>query len=77
MTRMLIAVGDAVTPMVVGITGHWLVAYAFAYLFGLVFNWGLEGVWIAMAMDECARGIIYWFKFRSGRWKRKYTEVAK
>jgi Na+-driven multidrug efflux pump len=46
-------------------------------LFGLVFNWGLEGVWIAMAMDECARGIIYWFKFRSGRWKRKYTEVAK
>lgn len=72
MTRMLIAVGDAVTPMVVGISGHWLIAYAFAYLFGVILDWRLEGVWIAMAMDECIRGAIYWFKFRKGTWKKKY-----
>lgn len=77
MTRMLIAVGDAATPMVVGITGHWLIAFAFSYLFGIVFGWGLRGVWIAMALDECARGLIYFVKFRMGKWKRKYAVPAK
>jgi len=72
MTRMLIAVGDAATPMIVGISGHWLIAFTFAYIFGIVLDWGLVGVWIAMAMDECLRGFIYFIKFRQGKWKRRY-----
>ncbi|BCN30226.1 MATE family efflux transporter [Anaeromicropila herbilytica] len=74
MTRALIAVGDAKTPMVVGITGHWAIALLFAYLFGKVLGLGLEGVWIAMTMDECTRGFIYFIKFRQRKWKMALSE---
>ena len=70
MTRALIAVGDAKTPMTVGIAGHWLLAFAGAYLLGIVFDLGLVGVWIAMAIDECTRGFIYVIRFKQGKWKQ-------
>lgn len=75
MTKCLIAVGDAVTPTVVGITFQWGVAFAGAWVFALVFGWGLEGVWIAMALDECARGLIYAVHFKKERWKKMFRGV--
>lgn len=75
MTKCLIAVGDAVTPTVVGITFQWGVAFAGAWVFALVFGWGLEGVWIAMALDECVRGLIYAVHFRKERWKKMFRGV--
>lgn len=71
MTRSLIAVGDAVTPMVVGITGEWAIAFLFSYILGIKLNWGLEGIWIAMACDECIRGLIYVIRFKQVKWKKK------
>ncbi|KLU68137.1 MAG: hypothetical protein RHS_6036 [Robinsoniella sp. RHS] len=41
-----------------------------AYVFGITFGWGLEGVWIAMALDECTRGLVYVIRFRQAKWKR-------
>ena len=59
MTKCLIAVGDAVTPTVVGVSFQWGVAFVGAWVFGIIFDWGLEGVWVAMAIDECLRGLIF------------------
>ncbi|MEG1902121.1 MAG: MATE family efflux transporter [Clostridium sp.] len=75
MTKCLIAVGDAVTPTVVGVIFQWGVAFAGAWLFATVFHWGLEGVWIAMTIDECIRGLIYMIHFKKGRWKRMFRSV--
>lgn len=75
MTKCLIAAGDAVTPTVVGVAFQWGVAAAGAWLFGLVFNWGLEGVWIAMAVDECLRGLIFVIHFKRERWKKNFRSV--
>jgi Na+-driven multidrug efflux pump len=37
---------------------------------------GLVGIWIAMAMDECVRAVIFIYRWRSGAWKkRKLIEV--
>lgn len=74
MTRCLIAVGDIKTPIIVGIGGHWLIAWLFSYIFGIVCGWGLEGVWLAMALDETIRGIIYIFRFRQRKWRKAVTE---
>lgn len=63
MTRSLVAVGDVVTPTVVGIIFQWLVALSGAYFFGVYLNMGLVGVWIAMALDECIRGFIFMIHF--------------
>ena len=75
MTKCLIAVGDAVTPTVVGVSFQWGVAFVGAWVFGIIFGWGLEGVWVAMAIDECLRGLIFVVHFKKERWKKFFRSV--
>lgn len=75
MTKCLIAVGDVLTPTTVGITFQWVVAAAGSWLLGSKLGWGLEGVWIAMAADECVRGLIYAVHFKKERWKKNFKGV--
>ena len=75
MTQCLIAVGDAVTPTVVGVSFQWGVAFVGAWVFGIIFGWGLEGVWVAMAIDECLRGLIFAVHFKKERWKKVFRSV--
>ncbi len=75
MTKCLIAVGDAVTPTVVGVSFQWGVAFVGAWVFGIIFGWGLEGVWVAMAIDECLRGLIFVVHFKKERWKKVFRSV--
>ena len=70
-----IAVGDVLTPTTVGITFQWVVAAAGSWLLGSKLGWGLEGVWIAMAADECVRGLIYAVHFKKERWKKNFKGV--
>lgn len=70
MTRMLISVGDVKTPMFYGISGHWVLAFSLSFILGVKFGLGLEGIWIAMAIDECTRGMIYLFTFKKNKWKK-------
>lgn len=76
MTKCLVAVGDIKTPTVVGITFHWGVALLGAYMFGVKMNMGLVGVWIAMAIDECARGVIFAVQFKKERWRRIFRSAV-
>ncbi|WP_350336609.1 MATE family efflux transporter [[Clostridium] symbiosum] len=75
MTKCLIAVGDAVTPTVVGVSFQWGVAFVGTWVFGIIFDWGLEGVWVAMAIDECLRGLIFAVHFKKERWKKVFRSV--
>ena len=75
MTKCLSAVGDAVTPTVVGVSFQWGVAFVGAWVFGIIFGWGLEGVWVAMAIDECLRGLIFAVHFKKERWKKVFRSV--
>lgn len=68
LTRSLIAVGDVKTPMIVGITGQWLIAFSFSYVLGKEMGLGLPGIWIAMALDECTRALIYVIRFGKRKW---------
>ena len=35
------------------------------------FHWGLEAVWLAMALDLTCRGVLCALRWRSGRWTRR------
>lgn len=76
MTRCLVAVGDIKTPTFVGIIFQWCVAFLGAYVLGDKLNLGLEGVWIAMAADECIRGIIFAIHFKREKWKSVFRSAA-
>ncbi len=74
MVRCLIAVGDVITPTAVGIASQWCVSLAGAWFFGSYLGMGLPGVWIAMAIDEIFRGVIFSIQFHRGKWKKHFQE---
>ena len=71
MVGCLQAAGDIRTPMLVGVFGMWLCAVPLSYLLGIYWGWGLVGIWIAMAADEILRGVLFIYRWYSGKWKEK------
>lgn len=61
--------GDTRFPMVVTGVGTFLIRLPIAYLFAIVFGWGLPGAWGALIFDFTVRGVVNFLRFRSGRWK--------
>ena len=41
----------------------------FSILFGIVLNLGVIGIALAMCLDWLVRGVIFWIRFRQGKWK--------
>ena len=71
MVRCLTTAGDVWYPVGVGIFSMWLVSVGGSWLFGSVLGGGLIGIWIAMACDECLRGLLFTIRFRRGKWREK------
>ncbi len=71
MTRGLTTAGDVWYPVLVGIFSMWTVAVLGGWLLGRGLQWGLIGIWAAMACDECLRGGLFVLRFRRGRWREK------
>jgi len=62
------AAGDVNFQLIVNQASAWLVAVGCSYLFGVVFGFGLKGVWTAFAFDEFIRGSVMVLRWRSDRW---------
>lgn len=72
--RALQTIGDIAFPTIVAIIFCWSVAVLGSFLLGgknVWLNWGLVGVWIAMAADEGIRALIFLYRFKSEAWRRK------
>ncbi len=65
------AAGDVKFPTVLGIISMWGVSVLLSFILGIVFKWGLVGVWIAMACDEILRGIVVFIRWNKGTWRGK------
>ena len=60
---------DTLIPCTMNLTSIWMVRITLAYL--LASTMGLQGVWIAMAIELCFRGIIFLIRFRGDGWLKK------
>lgn len=69
LVRSLQATGDIKFPMLVGIISMWAVAFGFGYFLAVVCKLGLVGIWIAMALDEDIRAVIFFIRWKKGHWK--------
>lgn len=69
MVKCLVAVGDIKVPITAGVVFAWGVGVGVGWFLGVHMGMGLIGIWIAMAADECLRGLIFILRFRSGKWK--------
>ncbi|MBG9455504.1 multidrug transporter MatE [Lysinibacillus sphaericus] len=64
------ASGDARFPVKIGFLSMVCMSLPLGYLFVFVLNWGLVGIWLAIAADEWMRAIIVYFRWRSRKWER-------
>ena len=70
MIRSLQVSGDVRFPTFLAITCQWSVAFGLSCLFAFGFGWGLIGVWLAMAADECIRAFVLMWRWHTGAWQR-------
>ncbi len=71
MCRCLQSCGDLRYPTILCVIFAWLFGVGGAWLFGVYFGMGLAGIWLAMAMDECIRAVLFLLRWKSGKWKSK------
>lgn len=65
------AAGDMNYPFYVGLIFMWSIAVGLAYLFGIVFGFGIIGMWWMFTLDENVRGIVFLRRWNSGKWMHK------
>jgi putative MATE family efflux protein len=69
--------GDVDFPVRVGIASMWGIGVLFAFIFGIVLDFGVIGIWLAISMDEWIRGIIMFFRWKSKVWQEKAIVKAR
>lgn len=65
------AAGDNKFPTYLGMASMWIVSVLGGFILGKALGLGLIGIWIAMAADECIRGIIVFIRWKKGSWRGK------
>lgn len=66
---VMVGVGDTIVPAAMNFSSIWLVRLPIAAL--LAPSMGLDGVWLAMCIELCFRGMIFLWRLLSGAWLRK------
>ena len=66
---------DTLIPCTMNLSSIWLVRIVLAYF--LASTMGLRGVWIAMAVELCFRGIIFLLRFRTDSWLKAFSPSEK
>ncbi len=44
-------------------------AFGFGFFLAVILKLGLIGIWIDMALDEDIRAVIFFFRWKLGRWR--------
>lgn len=65
------ASGDVLFPVLIGMLSMWGVGLSVGYMCGVVLVFGVAGIFMGTAADECFRGIIVLIRWRMGKWKGK------
>ena len=69
LANSLRAAGDANYTMVIGIGSMLIFRLGAAFLFGIVLDMEITGVWIAMGMDWLARSAAFLWRYKGGKWQ--------
>ena len=69
LSNMIRATGDVKYTLYVGILSMLVFRLGSAWLFGVMLNLEVVGVWIAMGMDWLVRSVAFWARYKSGKWR--------
>ncbi|MDF2822071.1 MAG: efflux family protein [Clostridiales bacterium] len=74
LTGSLRGAGDTKYPMFTTLIGVWFFRVLFGYILGVLFDLGINGIWIAMNIDLIIRAILYMIRYRKGGWRKIWIE---
>lgn len=63
------AAGDVKFTMCISIISTLAVRLVFSYILSIILNMGVLGIAFAMAGDWCFRAVIFYVRYKSGKWK--------
>ena len=70
---VFVGAGDTLVPCIFNLGSMWVVRITLAALLAPVY--GLQGVWLAMAVELCCRGLLFLFRLRSGQWMDRIEKL--
>lgn len=65
------AAGDSAFTSIASLSSMWLFRVIFGYVLGIVFEFGIIGVWIAMICEWAIRGTVFMLRYRTDKWYRR------
>ncbi len=69
-TGALRGAGDTVRPMWVVVLMMWGLRLPLTWFFGLHLGYGADAAWWAMTLSTSIQGLLMWFAWRSGKWRK-------
>ena len=73
-TNAFRAASDVRFPMVISIFSMWAFRVGLSFVFGRTLQFGVVGVWMAMACDWTFRAIVFTVHYYRGKWLLKYRK---
>ena len=74
LTKTLVAAGDVMFSVWVGVFFGWIIAVMGGYLLGVHWGYGLIGIWMAKAIDELVRAGVLLLRLKSSAWRKKISD---
>jgi len=71
---IFIGAGDTFVPCTMNLGSMWVIRITLALICTKVMGLGLVGVWTAMAIELCFRGVMFLWRVRGHRWMRTTTK---
>ena len=60
--------GDTRWPMILSNVSTWLIRLPAVFVLGVVFEWGIVGVWYALCGELLVRGVLFTARFLHEGW---------
>lgn len=62
--------GDVKYTMIISVASMWVFRITLGYIFGIPLKLGVLGVWMGMYVDWAVRGVLYFIRLKSGKWRK-------
>lgn len=61
---ILRGIGDVNVPTAITFVAYWIIGIPSAYLMGVVFNWGVQGIWYGLVLGLFTSSILLYFRYK-------------
>ncbi|MDR0893615.1 MAG: MATE family efflux transporter [Mediterranea sp.] len=68
-------ISDVKPLMFISFIAYFLISLPVGYLCGIVWQWGIVGVWLAFPFGLTSAGLMFWWRFRSSRTRAEMTST--